>query len=134
MIIRSMAGAGRIFELMDEPEEENTGTVRLVNVRKENDKLIEENYYTGLWAWKKDGELILLQGDVSCIEEIFNPNTIKEKHYDLRKKERAKKEFISIEDFQKRCKVSATLIERMEYMGILKNLPKSSQISLFDMV
>ena len=48
--------------------------------------------------------------------------------------ERNKKEFISIEDFQKRCKVSGTLIEKMELMGILKNLPKSSQISLFDMM
>ena len=46
--------------------------------------------------------------------------------------ERDKKEFLSIEDFQKRCKVSGTLIEKMKIMGILRNLPESSQISLFD--
>ena len=83
MIIRSMAGAGRIFELMDEPEEENTGTVRLVNVRKENDKLIEENYYTGLWAWKKDGELILLQGDIRLYNVSFGYNKNKEVIHDI---------------------------------------------------
>lgn len=48
--------------------------------------------------------------------------------------ERDKKEFLSIEDFQKRCKVSGTLIERMKIMGILKDLPESSQISLFDLL
>ena len=48
--------------------------------------------------------------------------------------ERLKKEFLSIDDLQKRGKVSSTLIERMKLMGILKNLPESSQISLFDLV
>ena len=48
--------------------------------------------------------------------------------------EREEKEFISIEQFQKRCKVSTTLIEKMRLMGILKNLPESSQLSLFDMM
>ena len=45
--------------------------------------------------------------------------------------ERNQKNFISIEELQKRCKISQTLIEKMEIMGILKNLPKSSQLSLF---
>ena len=49
-------------------------------------------------------------------------------------KEREEQEFISIEQFQKRCKVSGTLIEKMKIMGILKNLPESSQLSLFDMM
>ena len=48
--------------------------------------------------------------------------------------ERAKGEFLSIEDFQKRCKVSNTLIEKMKMLGIFKGLPESSQISLFDMM
>ena len=48
--------------------------------------------------------------------------------------EREKREFISIEEFQKRCKVSGTLVEKMKLMGILKNLPESSQLSLFDMM
>ena len=46
--------------------------------------------------------------------------------------EREKKEFLSIEDVQKRCKVSGTLIEKMKIMGIFKDLPESSQLSLFD--
>ena len=45
--------------------------------------------------------------------------------------ERNKKDFISIEDFSKRCKVSSTLTEKMTLMGILKDLPESSQLSLF---
>ena len=46
--------------------------------------------------------------------------------------EREEREFISIEEFAKRCKVSGTLIEKMRIMGILKDLPESSQLSLFD--
>ena len=46
--------------------------------------------------------------------------------------ERNTKEFISIEELQKRCKISTTLIEKMKIMGILRNLPESSQLSLFD--
>lgn len=48
--------------------------------------------------------------------------------------ERSKGEFISIDDLQKRAKVSNTIIENMRLMGILKNLPESSQLSLFDMM
>ncbi len=48
--------------------------------------------------------------------------------------ERKKKEFLSIEDFQKRGKVSQTLIEKMKLMGVFKGLPESSQISIFDML
>lgn len=42
-----------------------------------------------------------------------------------------KKPFISIEDFQKRCHVSATLIEKMKAMNLFGDLPESSQLSLF---
>ena len=45
--------------------------------------------------------------------------------------EREKKEFLSIEDLQKRAKVSQTLIDKMKMMGILKDLPESSQMTLF---
>ena len=63
-IVMAVAGATRIFELIDEKSEENTGTVRLVFVREENGKLIENPMYTGKWAWKKDKELIPLKGDI----------------------------------------------------------------------
>ena len=39
--------------------------------------------------------------------------------------------FISIEDFQTRCKVSQTLIEKMRSMGIFSGMPETSQLSLF---
>lgn len=45
--------------------------------------------------------------------------------------ERDKGEFLSIEDFAKRGKVSTTLIEKMRLMGILTDLDESSQLSLF---
>ena len=45
--------------------------------------------------------------------------------------ERKEREFLSIEDLQKRGKVSGTLIEKMKSMEILKDLPESNQLSLF---
>ena len=45
--------------------------------------------------------------------------------------ERSKKEFLSIEDFQNRCKVSGTIVDKMKAMGILDGLPESSQMTLF---
>ena len=45
--------------------------------------------------------------------------------------EASKREFISIEDFQKRCHVSTTLVDKMKVMNLFKDLPESSQLSLF---
>ena len=45
--------------------------------------------------------------------------------------EREKREFLSIEDLQKRAKISQTLIEKMRMMGILDGMDESSQLSLF---
>jgi DNA polymerase-3 subunit alpha (Gram-positive type) len=45
--------------------------------------------------------------------------------------EREKGSFLSIEDLQKRAKVSGTLIEKMRMMGVLNHLDESSQLSLF---
>ena len=45
--------------------------------------------------------------------------------------EREKKEFLSIEDLQKRAKISQTLIDKMRMMGILDGMDESSQLSLF---
>ncbi len=45
--------------------------------------------------------------------------------------ERKIKPFLSVEDLQKRAKVSQTLIDKMRLMGILKDLPESSQMTLF---
>lgn len=51
-IIMALAGADRIFNLLDEKSEEDNGYVTLVNAKKENGKLVETNEHTGLWAWK----------------------------------------------------------------------------------
>ena len=51
-IVMAMAGAERIFQLMDEPEETDAGYVTLVNVTEENGKLKESRERTGRWAWK----------------------------------------------------------------------------------
>ena len=45
--------------------------------------------------------------------------------------ERSKQEFFSIEDVQNRAKVSQTLIDKMRVMGIFKDMPETSQLSLF---
>ena len=45
--------------------------------------------------------------------------------------EAKKRPFISIEDFQKRCRVSTTLVDKMKAMNLLNDLPESSQLSLF---
>ena len=45
--------------------------------------------------------------------------------------ERQKGKFISIEDIQKRAKISQTLIDKMKDMNILEGLPDSNQLSLF---
>lgn len=68
-VVNAVAGASRIFNLMDEKPESDSGEVTLVNVKEENDGLIEENERTDLWAWKlkkEDGSVLLtkLKGDV----------------------------------------------------------------------
>ena len=52
-VIMALAGAERIFRLMDEPSETDEGYVTLVNARRdENGQLCESDGRTGLWAWK----------------------------------------------------------------------------------
>ena len=56
MIIMALAGAERVFDLMDEPSEQDGGYVTLVNAREENGQLVETAERTGLWAWKHPHE------------------------------------------------------------------------------
>lgn len=68
-IIMALAGAERIFNLMDEPSEQDGGYVTLVDARYEGDKLVEVPERTGIWAWKHphhDGTITYteLKGDV----------------------------------------------------------------------
>lgn len=55
-IVMAMAGAERIFDLMDEESEQDNGYVTLVNAKKENGQLVETEEHTGLWAWKHPHE------------------------------------------------------------------------------
>ena len=76
-IIVALAGATRIFNLIDETPEVNRGIVTLVNVKRDtNGKLIEVPDKTGLYAWKdprqkKDEQLILVRGDVRFFDVDF---------------------------------------------------------------
>ena len=51
-IIMALAGAERIFKLLDEPSEEDNGYVTLVNAEIVDGRLTETKERTGLWAWK----------------------------------------------------------------------------------
>ena len=69
-VVMALAGAQRIFDLMDEPAEEDHGTVTLVNVAfNQEGSLHETDEHTNLWAWKvpqEDGsfQYVKLAGDV----------------------------------------------------------------------
>jgi len=76
MIAMGLAGASRIFNLLDEKEEDDNGYVVLVNAKKNEDGSIEEcEEKTGLWAWKhyhKDSNtttFVELKGDI-VLEEV----------------------------------------------------------------
>ncbi len=59
-IIMALAGAERIFDLIDQDEEIDEGYVTLVNAKIENGKIVETEQRTGIWAWKhphKDGRI-----------------------------------------------------------------------------
>lgn len=53
MVAMGLAGAGRVFELIDQKAEEDHGYVHLVNAKKDADgNIIECEKPTGMWAWK----------------------------------------------------------------------------------
>ncbi len=52
-ILMALAGAERIFELLDEKPEDDEGYVTLVNATEDEDgNIVETDRYTGVWAWK----------------------------------------------------------------------------------
>ncbi len=76
-VVMGLAGASRIFALLDEAPEADEGYVTLVNVREENGALVECAERTGHWAWrhphKADGTVTYtpLAGDVRLSEVDF---------------------------------------------------------------
>lgn len=79
-VLAALAGAERIFEIMDEIPEVDEGKVTLVNVTKAKDGTFEETEnYSGFWAWKnpnEDGSVsyIQLNGDVRLENVTFGYN------------------------------------------------------------
>lgn len=72
-VVMAMAGAQRVFEMLDEKVEQDQGYVTLVNAVEENGHLTESDTRTGRWAWKHthqaDGSIdyVEVRGDV-----VFN--------------------------------------------------------------
>ena len=76
-IVMAMAGATRVFALMDAESEDTGGSYRLVSVKSENAQLVETDEHTGKWAWKhesgegKDAEMVPLQGSIVFDNVVF---------------------------------------------------------------
>lgn len=67
-VLLALAGAYRVFNLLDQESEENLGKIELVRIKYQGDKIIECKENTGLWAWKNPEDLqnpyTLLKGDI----------------------------------------------------------------------
>ncbi len=63
-VLVALAGAERVFELMDQKSEEDNGKITLVRVSGHDSDMHEVKNSTGKWAWKRDGELIPFRGSV----------------------------------------------------------------------
>ncbi len=76
-VVMALAGASRVFTLIDEKPEEDDGYVKLVNAKYDNNgEIIEAKEHTGMWAWKhphSDGTITYqkLEGDVRMTEVDF---------------------------------------------------------------
>lgn len=79
-IVMALAGAERIFRLLDEQPETDEGYVTLVNAKKEQGELVPCKERTGIWAWEhkhQNGEpttYVQLQGDVVFDDVDFGYN------------------------------------------------------------
>lgn len=80
-VVMGLAGASRIFGLLDEDPEFDEGYVTLVNAKEENGELVETTERTEMWAWKhphEDGTVTYtrLEGDVEMhdVDFAYNPN------------------------------------------------------------
>ena len=81
-IVMAMAGAGRIFALLDSEPEADNGYVTLVNAKEINGELTESDERTGMWAWKhyhqaegtttyqkQEGAVVFDEGDFGCNQD-----------------------------------------------------------------
>ena len=72
-ILSAVAGAERVFEVMEAQPEPDEGKVQLVRVTEDREgHMTEADFDTGAWAWKRpDGELVPLRGDVRFDHVVF---------------------------------------------------------------
>ena len=74
-IMMSLAGAERVFDLMDAENELDYGIIQLVNVEKDSEELIETDKKTNRWAWKipiDPPKYIELKGDIRLNNVSFS--------------------------------------------------------------
>ena len=87
-VVMALAGASRIFALMDEQSEQDEGYVMLVNAKEGENGIEEATERTGMWAWKHrhgDGTVTYtkLQGDVTLTNVDFGYTDEKQVLYDV---------------------------------------------------
>ena len=71
-LLSALAGAERVFRVMQMEPEEDEGKTDLVRVREQNGEWVPCEERTGHWAWKKpDGTLVPLRGDVRFVDVDF---------------------------------------------------------------
>lgn len=72
-VATALAGASRIFEILDQKYEVDEGYYELVNATYEDNVLVEADHITHIWAWKntRNNELTHLKGDVRFIDVTF---------------------------------------------------------------
>ena len=83
-VVMGIAGAKRIFALLDEASEADEGYVELVNAKESDGQLIESSSKTGLWAWKHthqatgETDYVPLRGDVRFfdVDFAYNPDKV----------------------------------------------------------
>lgn len=82
-ILAALAGAERIFALIDQEAENDEGYVTLVNIKKDTNEFIETDEHTGCWAWKhkhSDGTItyVPVKGKVELENVTFSYDGEKE--------------------------------------------------------
>ncbi len=75
-LLAALAGAERVFDVLNVKPETDEGQVELVNVCVKDDSLVACDQPTGNWAWKKpDDSLVPLRGDVRFEDVVFGYET-----------------------------------------------------------
>lgn len=87
-ILSALAGAERIFNMLDEKPEEDEGRVKLVNAKfSEDGSLIECPEHTGVWAWKKPAWCEAVQNEDGTMGSFEHPEELIRVRGDVRFKD-----------------------------------------------